>query len=159
MRKWLERVETKLHRKILNVAVAFGGYVLWMMGVDKVYNYIYAEKNMFESQIFFPNYKHPALVTFYTACFLAPLIEEILFRKLPLDLVKASGKNQLLIPTMLFSSIVFAIGHYGGYSIPIQGVLGLLACILYIKNDSSYWSAWSLHFIWNLLIITNLLHL
>lgn len=88
------------------------------------------------------------LMMYFGALVLAPLIEEIVFRVAPIGLVK--DKPDLILPTIILSSALFGWLHNGAMSWPIQGVLGFMLSLVYLKNNYSYWSVVFLHFLWNL---------
>jgi membrane protease YdiL (CAAX protease family) len=78
-----------------------------------------------------------------------PIVEETLYRHLPLSI----GKNYFgksIIAILFGSSIVFGLGHSGGYipNILIQGCLGFSFALIYLKLDFRY-SILS-HALWNL---------
>lgn len=90
---------------------------------------------------------------FAAGCIAAPLWEEFLFRKLPLDFVGKWGNDDLLLQTVFASSLLFGLVHGGPFSVFIQGVGGLLFAFLYVKNGYSYWSTVIAHFLWNFIIM------
>lgn len=82
--------------------------------------------------------KHPAL-TFIIAISLGPMIEEFLYRFLPLMTVKLIGRlfkkysGILMAIAVIASSILFGYAHNGWISIPFQGVAGLFYGLLFLK--------------------------
>ena len=103
---------------------------------------------------FFPGGYLPARVEgFIFSCLIAPLWEELAFRHGPLNFAKAIGK-QAVMPMVLITSVWFGWMHNNGNeSIILQGVMGFVTAMVYIKNGFSYWSAVILHFLWNVFIM------
>ena len=103
----------------------------------------------------FFNFNIPA--KFLTACFLAPLWEESVFRYAPIRFAQFCdtlvGKPWMLLPIVFMSSIIFGILHGSVINIIFQGVGGLMLCWIYLKNGNSYWSVVIAHAVWNFLII------
>lgn len=155
--KFLDRIETSFLGKVSNVAVAYVFLFVWTTLISFFYRWLLAEDPIFPFQID-GVYQHPVLVMFFFSCIIAPFIEEILFRVWPIQVIKATGKKELLLPTILFSSIIFGLLHNGSQSILLQGVFGVVVSILYIKNNYSYWSIVALHAIWNFTIMLNIAH-
>lgn len=95
----------------------------------------------------------PAVSVFLYSCVLAPLWEEIAFRHGPLQLAKAAG-DHFVLPVAFISSAWFGWMHGAGvYSIMLQGVMGFVMAMVYIKNGFNYWSSVSLHFLWNFFLV------
>lgn len=88
-----------------------------------------------------------ALYMFVRTCIMAPLAEELIFRKGVLDIFKDSKH---IIPVVILSSVVFGMLHNNAYNLWIQGVFGLIFSWVYIKNGYCYWSSVILHSMWNL---------
>ena len=67
-----------------------------------------------------------------TSIFLAPVIEELIFRGVLFNRMKIRIG---IVPAMLLSSLLFAVGHdFGG--IMSAFLFGLCMCILYLKTDN-----------------------
>lgn len=158
MLKFLKKTETTLMGKLGNIALGFMVMATWTLGVVYFYDWLFKVEswNPFEQM---GRFKHPLLVEIFLACIMAPLWEEVVFRKFPLDVIKASKKEELLIPTMLFTSVIFGLGHYGVPSLLIQGVGGFVMSAVYIKNGFSYWSSCFMHFLWNASLMFGVLNL
>lgn len=96
------------------------------------------------------NYK----AEFFYSCLAAPFIEELLFRVFPArltGLLPEYKQGDILIPFILFSSIVFGLMHRGGGEIHVffQGVMGLVNFMIYYGTKRKYLSCVSVHFLWN----------
>ena len=123
--------------RVKNILLAFAIYAVW------IYLYSHFMDYMYQGQIG----EAPMKLQFFMACVFAPITEEVIFRVGPIQLVKDHPK--LVLPTIILSSALFGWLHYGAASWPIQGVLGFILSIVYIKNGRSYWSAVALHAMWN----------
>lgn len=143
--KLLENRETKFSKKVRNILISFVLIFIW---VQVMYNLIEKIKDL---QIFI--YEPPSIwYKFFTACILAPLWEELVFRVAPITIAKNAGK-QYILPTIIISSCIFGMGHPDSpHPILFQGVMGFIFSLLYIKNNYSYWSVVTLHFMWNFYI-------
>lgn len=72
------------------------------------------------------------LYTLITSVVFAPIIEELVFRGVLFNRLKIRIG---IVPAMLISSILFAIGHdFGG--IVSAFLFGICMCILYLKTDN-----------------------
>lgn len=166
MLKFLLKPSTTVFEKIANVSLAFVFLIGWTIGVLAFYKYLFATETVgFSISIFpldqfgFSYFKHPVLIQIFFACIMAPLWEELVFRNFPLKIIKSTGKNDLIISTILFTSIIFGLLHQGVPSILIQGVAGLVMSGLFIKNNWSYWSAVALHAVWNIALTFGIIYL
>lgn len=121
--------------KLKNILFVFVLYAVYLFGYIALMKYLSAEGWMM----------------YFGALVMAPLIEEIIFRVAPIGLVK--DKPELIYPTIILSSALFGYLHYGAMSWPIQGVLGFILSVIYLKNGYSYWSVVLLHFMWNAYVI------
>lgn len=162
MFKFLQKKATTFWEKAANVALAFVVNVAITIPVIKFYEWLFSTSYSINAQYnilgqFSGYYRNQFWIDFFLAVIMAPLWEEIVFRKFPLDFVK--GKDHLMISMMLFSSVIFGLGHYGVPSLLIQGVGGFIIACIYVKNGYSYWSAVALHALWNLSLTLGLLNL
>lgn len=71
---------------------------------------------------------------------LAPLSEEIFFRKMVIDLVWQSEKlrQNCLVTVCLAISALFGFGHGGLPYVMLQGVFGAVMCWLYVANGRGW---------------------
>lgn len=86
------------------------------------------------------------------SCIIAPLIEEFLFRWLPITFfILAFGKKFDSLKWYLAAllSIAFGLAHGGYFRIFINGVGGFFYCYLYFKNRYRYVSGVIAHSAWN----------
>ena len=84
---------------------------------------------------------------------IAPLGEELIFRLVPISLLKNTeifkeGKWYIIA----IIAAIFGYMHGGYYNIYIQGIAGFAFGWVYIKNGMSYWSAVLTHFLYNFMI-------
>lgn len=164
MLKFLKRKAKTTYEKVANVCAGYIGAVLITLGAIKFYKWLFEvdQSQGFSFTIFdqfYTPYKHMFAIEFFFACIMAPLIEEIMFRHFPLRVIKATKKEELIVPTILFTSVVFGLMHNGAVSIPIQGVFGLIASVVYLKNGYSYVSSVALHAMWNTSLLLGILNI
>ena len=88
-------------------------------------------------------------ITVVSACLLAPVAEEILYR----GVLFGSARNRLgVVPAALLSSAVFAILHfYDSYGLASVGVFGFSCALLY-SGTGSLSSGIALHMLYNITI-------
>lgn len=143
--KWLFTPEKTIGGKLRNIVLGFLACLIWSLFVTTLLRNTY----------FFPNqiFGSPSpYYLFLTACIVAPLWEELVFRYAPITLVKKFGRGAIL-SAVAISSFVFALGHTRSpHPILIEGVSGFFLSCVYIKNDYSYWSSVTVHFMWNLMV-------
>lgn len=102
--------------------------------------------------------EHPVLIMSLLPLFAA--IEEFIFR-LPLILFiwkNAQPKTMLMI--MIFLSVIFGLGHGGWVGVPIQGVMGFIFCLVFLKCGGmqkkymkAFFSSTGVHFAYNFIVI------
>lgn len=94
---------------------------------------------------------------FVFACIVAPLLEELVFRKVPMDFAKKYRKTRgvdYTLPIAVISSWIFASIHNNApYNELLQGVGGFGLCLLYIRNNYSYWFNVLAHAGWNISVL------
>lgn len=143
------------------IGAAYGFCVIWIALVVVFYGWLFKTTSMGDilfpepkwfinkfAQWGLPMFEHYKLILFFFACIVAPFAEEVLFR-VPLRVFK-SVKNKDMLPwAAAFSSIIFGLMHQGSLSLLIQGVMGFVFTIVYIRNGYSYLSSVFLHFLWN----------
>ena len=97
---------------------------------------------------FTPTAVDPVVFLFesFTAIIVAPIIEELVFRGILFNRFKIRIG---IIPAMILSSFLFAIGHEFGGMISAF-VFGMCMCVIYLKTDNILMSM-SIHFLNNLL--------
>ncbi len=124
-----------IRSKIINILIGFTVILVWCTLISHFIGYL--SSSTIKSALFF-------------TCVLAPLWEELAFRVIPITIANTLD-TRLLVPVILLSSILFGWGHgQGSISLLLQGVMGVVFSILYIKNNYSYWSVVALHSMWNL---------
>lgn len=120
--------------------------VLWIVSMSFVYD-------MFVVTDYGGGRTYTKAGLFLFTVIITPLWEELFYRHIPLQFVKEvneySGRDFTTLMVLL-SSIIFGISHDNGiFSILLQGVGGVVLCLVYIKNGYSYWSSVIVHVIWN----------
>lgn len=132
--------------KAVNVIAAIGFMFVWLLFISFWYDIVYDA--YFNAQFYF---REPPSFTqrFWLSCIMAPVFEEIFFRKGSIDLAQRYAPDKLWLIVIL-TSLAFAWWHeYGYWAILVQGVLGLVSSILYIKNENSLTSSIILHMVYN----------
>ncbi len=85
------------------------------------------------------------LELFLLACFVGPIAEELMYRFLPMWVgVEFSRSPYILLLIIIVSSVLFGYGHYGWWSLMIQGVGGIVSSIIFLKSggyESNYLKA------------------
>lgn len=96
-------------------------------------------------------------VSFIFVVIITPIIEEFLFRWIPLRLAKRFIKNRLIFWSIVVGISVIGFGYiHGGWpNIFIQGVVGLILVIIFLRFG--YWYAVLTHAIYNGFCIVPLL--
>lgn len=140
--------------KAVNIFAAFGAGIIFIHLFLLLYSYIP------QYSIFGSRYNKPFTINLdqigllINACILAPLWEEVVFRVLPIQILKKTNTLDSLGPYVIVAcSAIFGVIHGGDENVFIQGVLGLLFSYVYIKNDFSYKSAVLCHMLWNVFVI------
>jgi len=148
-KRYISIPETSLLRKFRNIILGVGLYIGWSTLIMKIYeNYI---PEVFGSpDPYVPS--HSLEYIFIENCILAPLFEEAVYR-LPLSAARNIPFKGMVQYCAIISSVLFGLEHWGGnWTVPMQGVLGLLFCWVYIKNGYSYLSSVLMHSLINLYI-------
>lgn len=85
------------------------------------------------------------------SCFISPAWEELFFRYSMLSLAALAGPKATW-PAVIFSSVLFALGHrYGPIGVVLHGVMGVVFSLTYLR--SGLWAAIILHILWNLFAV------
>jgi membrane protease YdiL (CAAX protease family) len=142
----LHTPETTFLGKLKNVIFGAAAYIIWATFILFIYKTFIPEYNGIKLQ-FWP-IEHSTIYLFISSCIFAPFVEELFFRK-PLDLVKHISISRVMIYYVIISSVIFGYIHRGVWSIPVQGVAGLIFCYVYLKNGYSYFSSVAMHFLIN----------
>jgi membrane protease YdiL (CAAX protease family) len=141
--KLFDNLSTTFYEKIKTIGLCYLISIIWIA----IASVVMAHFQIPEDHYGFSTYPGPA--TFFWVCIFAPLWEELAFRYAPITIAKGFG-TQYIPPVVVISSVLFGWGHgHGPYSLFIQGIGGLILSYLYIKNNYSYWSSVTLHFLIN----------
>lgn len=141
--------ETFFFGKLKNIIFGALLYIGWSSIIVWVYETYLPEVFNVPQESYIP---HSLTYTFINMCIWAPFFEEVIYR-LPLSVAKSFKIKGLVMYTVIISSVMFGQDHWGGqWTVPMQGVLGLLFCWVYIKNGYSYLSTVLMHFLINLYI-------
>ena len=157
-------------RKAVNVLAVLAFNLLWTILLLVLFSFLFSGGNDIQNnlnwKLVYSSSNDPGIwYLILLACVFAPFLEELIFRKIPLDFISAleirtAGKvaikpgweKRAIIYISLFSSVVFGMLH-GPLGVFFQGMIGLSFCWLYIRNDRCYWSVVVSHAIWNGLVI------
>lgn len=137
--------------KIQNIIFAWGGLTLLMclmaLGFSPdVLNIPMPQPTIFSDKVDFS--------FIFVVCILGPLWEELVFRVAPVKLLRfLKVDNKVLWLVMLAICCIFGINHGSPYNIYYQGVVGAGFTWLYIKNGDCFWSAVTLHGLWNFCLV------
>ena len=89
----------------------------------------------------------------FTACLIAPLWEELVFRIGPISLARKITPEHIILVAVV-SSILFGRAHRNGVlSLLWQGVTGFGFAVIYIKTGFRHWYNIAAHSVWNLLVL------
>lgn len=157
-----------LKEKILNIWIAFGFSFAWMLVVlslktiaigpeigklETCWVGVYIDKILVAAGLW------DTCIVMVRAVVLAPLIEEHLFRCFPLvfliifPIKDERYAGRLLLEGVLFSSILFGLLHGSAWNVALQGVIGVVLCWVYLKNNLSRWSPIVVHALYNFTVI------
>lgn len=137
----LFKQDVGIFKKVRNVLLAFMFILAWSYTVDGVIEKVTGEV--------VGNGARPTPYYLLFVCLLGPLVEEATYRYAPIEIAKERGIKKLL-PIIVLSSIVFGLAHgYGMISILMQGVMGFVFSIVYIRNGDSFLSSFATHSLWN----------
>jgi membrane protease YdiL (CAAX protease family) len=132
---------------LINILFAFI-FVAIISNLDIFLNFVYPE-NMPAPDLL-PEVMEPSSLLFdiVSSIMIAPVLEELVFRGVLFNRLKIRIG---IIPAMLLSSGIFAIGHeFGG--IISAFVFGICMCIIYLKTDNILMTM-SIHFLNNLVAV------
>jgi membrane protease YdiL (CAAX protease family) len=138
-------------QKIKNIVFAYGGSILsvvFFILVLKRYapRYLYQLGPTQSQQIF-------------AACVVAPLIEEVIFRLLPIQIARrifAEKFEDFKYYFVVLLAVIFGGMHGWIGNVFIQGVGGVFLGWVYIRNGYSYWSSVTVHALWNFMLMVGL---
>lgn len=144
----MKRVIELWESKLKDIFAVFGFTFVWVVFFFILFSYvpIYNWGQEVTTPFTIPRNK---IYDFVSACVIAPLVEELMFRVAPvmilekLKLVKKVG-----LEIMFLVSLIFGFMHGGNINIFIQGIGGIGFSYLYLKQRS-YWSVVFVHFLWN----------
>jgi len=87
-------------------------------------------------------------------------IEEAIFRLPLVVFLKRNASPRTLCVVVAILSILFGLGHGGWIGVPIQGVMGISFCVVFLKCgglQKKYWKAFlsstGVHFVHNFIVL------
>lgn len=137
--------------KINTILKAFLFNILWLFFIKFFLFFIYSEDLV---KILSKDLSNIKSVIFEN-CFLAPIWEEFVFRVFPLTVILSlnkKNKEELLIPTIIFTSIIFGLAHGNPMNILIQSAGGVIMSYIYLEYRSYMWCV-IYHSFWNFFFI------
>lgn len=153
-------VEKKALDASSRIAVVAIGFVLMLVGVNTsiwLLNWLADTRISMSDMIMQFWYTPTPKEVFFFSVIAAPLWEELAFRVIPiklgykLDRLVGGGIIWLIVA---LTTIIFGWGHgQGTVSLMIQGYMGFIMALVYMKNGDHYWSSVSVHAMWNLFVI------
>lgn len=151
--KLVDNPERSFFGRAANVFAGFGFSVFWIPIIAFIINYFRLPIHPHQASL---NPLELNLV-FYSVI-IAPLWEELAFRVGPLMLTRRIARglndNGILLAGVIISSAIFGWMHNdGANSILMQGVMGFVMALVYIRNGFNYWSSVIVHALWNYSII------
>jgi membrane protease YdiL (CAAX protease family) len=139
--------------KIKNIIIGYFLCLIWIIFISYLYNILGHYEIIEESE-----QSDSFYYSIFLVCIWAPIWEEALYRYGPLTIAK-NIDNQHVIPVAIIASCIFGWGHGESHEgVLVQGVLGLIFSIVYIKNNFCYFSSVLLHSLYNttLVILENI---
>ena len=145
--------------KIKNILMTLGGIIILITISAHLITYLTPQS----TDEGLPSFNQiPDGVIFYKllmGCLIAPVVEESLFRYLPLQLIRhRPDYKKLEIPVVVGVSIIFGWMHGDEVNVFIQGIIGLCLFWVYIKNGYSLMSSIIVHCLYNFYVLTGLIH-
>jgi len=154
-------VEKKALDTKSRIAVVCAGFALMLLGVNTSVWFLNwlagAQMNMSDMLLQFwyvPTFRE----VFFFSVIAAPLWEELAFRVIPIklgykiDRLVGGGALWLIVA---LTTLIFGWGHgQGTVSLMLQGYMGLIMALVYMKTGDHYWSSVSVHALWNLFVLT-----
>jgi membrane protease YdiL (CAAX protease family) len=135
-------------KKIKNIIFGYVLSLIWILFISYLYIILGHQEIVEESTLTDSFYYF-----IFIACVWAPLWEEALYRYGPITIAKNIG-NQYVIPIVIMSSCLFGWAHGESHEgVLVQGVLGLILSMVYIRNNYSYLSSVILHSLYNLTVL------
>jgi membrane protease YdiL (CAAX protease family) len=135
-------------KKIKNIIFGYILSLIWISFVSYLYTVLGYEEIIEESE------SNDSFYYFvFISCIWAPIWEEALYRYGPITIAKTIG-NQHIMPVVIITSCLFGWGHGQCHEgVLVQGILGLILSIVYIRNNYSYLSSVILHSLYNLTLL------
>lgn len=141
-------------KKLFNILIVVVLARLWADAMHNFFNYM-NRWAPFDPPVE-PDITPPMYYTFFWTCIVTPIWEELRWRWFPIRIARQFGK-EFVFPACVIASISFGLAHGEELqSLLMQGVGGMLFCILYIKNKYSYPSTVFAHFLYNSSLVFNI---
>lgn len=148
----LNTPSTTFFGKFRTILIGYMVLALWMLGVSHFLNFLFPPPPPVPD--FLKDTPPPIRAELFIGVIWAPFWEEMFCRHAFGLIVKRIG-NQFLLPAMIISSAIFAMGHGDDiqFNVMKQGIMGMIFFYVYIKNGYSVASSIILHSAWNLSVM------
>lgn len=143
-------VKKIVSNKWLTFAIFLGFSIAWALVVDKLFKLAFMPSFLFGSVMALPS----VLQTFVTACILAPVAEEALFRVAPMKIMEdRKWSEKSIFYGMFIISMLFGLYHASDYyHMFVQGIVGFIFAVHYYINKS-FWLNVLMHASYNFILI------
>lgn len=128
---------------LTTIGLSFCFLLLWVVSISSLFNFLITG----HLAPLPPPTPEITLYAFVSNLLIAPLSEELLFRKAPLDFFKNYTTQQKLSVVIVVSAL-FGWIHGGMYKVFFQGMMGYVWSRTYLKHG--YWASVVSHSLWNL---------
>ncbi len=142
-------IKQSILEKLANIMIALGISLLSIVVMGVIFKLLFGVDSRypeFTKIPVSPNY------LFYL-CVMVPFLEEIIFRHLPIYILKRTEifqRNKWYFVVLI--GIIFGWMHGSIINVYCQGIVGIALGWVYVKNEYSYLSAVSTHALYNFLV-------
>jgi membrane protease YdiL (CAAX protease family) len=151
MINYLARKSKTTTDKLSIIATWFAIAFIWILLIVILLNYVYSREITVHNLLL--GVSASMMKKFIGAAIMAPLIEELIFRRGVVSLTKHLDSKIWMLPILIVSSTVFGWVHGSFINVYIQGAIGFCIAVVYVKNNYCYWSAVTLHAMWNAVLL------
>lgn len=141
---------------VWNVLATYGLSIFWViiavalmraaLGEDSVFAHFPKVSVIFSWISRFPQVEDLLVKSFGLSIFMAlvfaPVVEEAIFRMLPLTFVVGRHPDKIRAVVIVICGIFFGMAHGHPLKVFIQGFLGMMLGFLYVKNHNSQFKAY-----------------
>ena len=131
--------------KIINILAYLAAAIIWVEFFD------FFMQTLHGMQVF--SFRKPGVYEYFMVLAFAPVWEEYVFRHVPLKLANKFNDQDITWFIIIITSVILGVVHGGVRNIFIQGVVGFMSALLYLRNGNSYWSSVVFHAMYNFYVI------